>query len=300
MLHLLPGPLRGLMALPIVVMSTVLCVLAIYAAAFLKYISPEERLRRLFSRTLAALPEWWISVNNGLMESLHRISWEITGLDGLRRDRWYLICCNHQSAVDIPVLQRVFRRHVPFMRFFIKQELLWVPLLGLAWRLLDYPFVKRHSKEYLAKHPEMRGKDLETTRRICMRFLDTPTSILNFVEGTRFTPSKHASQNSPYIHLLKPKAGGMALAIASMGEIFSSVLDVTIAYPEGVTGLWGLFAGRLSRVAVHVEQREIPGELLGGDYAGDPVYRERFQRWIQGIWREKDALLAAILEGAGR
>ena len=111
-----------------------------------------------------------------------------------------------------------------------------------------------------------------------MRFRDTPTSILNFVEGTRFTPSKHASQNSPYIHLLKPKAGGMALAIASMGEIFSSVLDVTIAYPEGVTGLWGLFAGRLSRVAVHVEQREIPGELLGGDYAGDPVYRERFQR----------------------
>ncbi len=298
MLHFLPGPLRGLVALSIVMMSTILCVFAIYVAAFLRFISPEDRLRRVFSRTLAAIPEWWISVNNGLMGLMHRISWSITGLEGLRRDRWYLICCNHQSAVDIPVLQRVLQKHVPFMRFFIKQQLLWVPLLGLAWWLLDYPFVKRYSREYLERHPGMRGKDLETTRRICMRFRDTPTSILNFVEGTRFTQSKRASQKSPYVHLLRPKAGGMALAIASMGEMFSSVLDVTIAYPEGVTGLWGLFSGRLRRVTVHVEKREIPREFLGGDYAGDPVYRERFQEWIQGIWREKDARLAAVLEGA--
>lgn len=300
MLHFLPGLLRGLMALPIVVVSTVLCVFGIYAAALLRFITPEGRLRRVFSRIVAAFPEWWISVNNGLMWLLHRISWDITGLEGLRRDRWYLICCNHQSGVDIPVLQRVLQRHIPFMRFFIKQQLLWVPLLGLAWWLLDYPFVKRYSREFLEKHPEMRGKDLETTRRICVRFRDTPTSILNFVEGTRFTPSKHAFQKSPYIHLLKPKAGGMALAIASMGEMFWSVLDVTIAYPEGVVGLWGLFSGRLTRVAVHVEQRKIPGEFLSGDYASDSFYRERFQEWIHGIWLEKDARIAAIMMGTGR
>ena len=297
MLHFLPGPLRGIMALPIVAVSTLLCVFAVYAVAVLRLLSPVDGLRRVLSRTLTAIPECWVSLNNALMRLMHRISWDITGLEGLSREKWYLICCNHQSAVDIPVLQRVFREHIPFIRFFIKQELLWMPLLGFAWWALDYPFVKRYSRDFLDKHPELRGKDLETTRRACMRLRHAPTAILNFVEGTRFTPSKHASQRSPYRHLLRPKAGGMALAIGSMGEMFSSVLDVTITYPDGVTGLWGLFSGRLNRVKVHVEQRGIPGEFLRGDYADDPLFRERFHEWIQQLWREKDARLEGLKDG---
>lgn len=282
--------------MPIVALSTLLCVVAIYAVAFLRFICPVEDVRRVLSRALPAVPECWISVNNGLMRLMHRISWDITGLEGLRRDRWYLICCNHQSAVDIAVLQRVFRRKISFIRFFIKQELFWMPLLGLAWWALDYPFVKRYSKDFLDRHPEMRGKDLDATRRACMRLRQAPTAILNFVEGTRFTPSKHASQNSPYRHLLRPKAGGMALAIASMGDSFSSLLDVTIAYPDGVPGLWDLFSGKLKRVRVHVEQRGIPAEFQGGDYANDALFRERFHEWIQRIWREKDERIAAMHE----
>jgi hypothetical protein len=50
---------------------------------------------------------------------------------------------------------------------------------------------------------------------------------MNFVEGTRFTPAKHAAQQSPYKHLLKPKAGGLALALHVLGDRFDSLLDVT-------------------------------------------------------------------------
>lgn len=178
-----------------------------------------------------------------------------------------------------------------------------MPFLGLAWWALDYPFVKRYSRDFLDRHPEMRGKDLDATRTACMRLRQAPTAILNFVEGTRFTPSKHASQNSPYRRLLRPKAGGMALAIASMGESFTSLLDVTIAYPDGVPGLWDLFSGKLNRIRVRVEQRGIPTEFHGGDYTNDPLFRERFQEWIQSIWREKDECLEAMQEylpGDGR
>jgi 1-acyl-sn-glycerol-3-phosphate acyltransferase len=59
---------------------------------------------------------------------------------------------------------------------------------------------------------------------------------MNFLEGTRFTPAKHAKQQSPYRHLLKPKAGGIALALNAMGDKFRAILDVTIVYPDGAPG----------------------------------------------------------------
>lgn len=291
MLSFLPGPVRGVLTILLVVLNTLLCILAIYIGAGLKLLLPLRAVRRALSRMLTISAGMWISVNNGLFELMHVIDWNITGLDGLRQDRWYLICCNHQSGVDIPVLQKMFHGRIPFIRFFIKRELFWFPFLGLAWWALDYPFVKRYPPEYLEKHPEKRGVDLLTTRRACLRFQEMPTSILSFVEGTRFTPAKHQKQASPYRHLLRPKAGGMALAIASMGRMFSSLLDVTIVYPDGPPGLWGLMCGRVWRVVVHVRQRAIPGDFLDGDYAADPQFRIRFQEWLHELWREKDRLI---------
>lgn len=301
MLSFLPGPVRGVLTISLVVLNTLLCILAIYIGASLKLLLPVRAVRRALSRMLTKSAEMWIIVNNGLFRLMHVIDWNITGLDGLHRDRWYLICCNHQSGVDIPVLQNTFHGRIPFIRFFIKQELFWFPLLGLAWWALDYPFVKRYPPEYLEKHPEKRGVDLLTTRRACLRFQEMPTSILSFVEGTRFTPAKHQKQASPYPHLLRPKAGGIALAIASMGRMFSSLLDVTIVYPDGQPGLWGMMCGRLRRVVVHVRERNIPGELLDGDYAADPRFRMRFQEWLHELWREKDRFIdECLLQGGSR
>jgi hypothetical protein len=117
---------------------------------------------------------------------------------------------------------------------------------------------------------------------------------MNFVEGTRFTPEKHAAQDSPYRHLLKPRAGGTAFVLGAMGEILHRVLDVTIVYPGGAPSLWDLCCGRMRKVVVRVVVREIPDWMRRGDYQDDPEFRARFQAWISDAWARKDEQIAAL------
>jgi 1-acyl-sn-glycerol-3-phosphate acyltransferase len=167
--------------------------------------------------------------------------------------------------------------------------------MGLAWWALDFPFMRRHSNAYLKKHPEKRFEDLETSRRACEKFARVPTSVMNFPEGTRFTAQKHADQRSPYRHLLKPKAGAMALALSVLGEQFRSFIDVTIVYPQGVPTFWDFLCGRMGKVIVRARLLEVPAEMLQGDYATEPRFRKAIQRWQQERWREKDALIETLL-----
>jgi len=168
-------------------------------------------------------------------------------------------------------------------------------MVGLAWWFLDYPFMKRYARKTIEKHPELRGEDLATTRKACESFRHTPVSILNFLEGSRFTTAKHASQESPYRNLLLPKAGGLAFVLDAMGDSLHSLLDVTIVYPDGTPTLWDFLAGRLDRVVVHVEERTIPQDMLGGDYLGDAAFRERLQEWVRNLWQQKDERITALL-----
>jgi 1-acyl-sn-glycerol-3-phosphate acyltransferase len=264
------------------------------ALALLKIV-PLDGWRRRVSAWLVRIGESWIAVNTRLIAWFTPTRWTIEGLDGLDRDGWYLVIANHQGWVDIPVLQAVCNRRVPFLKFFLKEQLRWVPLLGLAWWALDFPFMRRYSAAQLARHPELRGKDRETTRRACRRFAQLPTSVMNFVEGTRFTPAKHAAQQSPYPHLLKPRAGGSAFVLDAMGGLLRSVIDVTLAYPGGRPSLLDLFAGKVPQVVVHVCVRTIPEDLLHGDYEDDPAYRARFQGWLNALWAEKEARLERLL-----
>jgi 1-acyl-sn-glycerol-3-phosphate acyltransferase len=300
MLRLLPAPVHGAIGLIAFALNTLLWCSLLLAVAIIKLLVPIPPLRRRISLLLVALAENWIAVDSWMMARIQRTPWQVSGLEGLRPDGYYLICCNHNSWVDIPILQRVFYRRVPFLRFFLKRELIWVPLLGLAWWALDFPFMKRYSPEYLARHPEKRGADVATTRKACEKFRFAPTSILNFLEGTRFTADKHRAQGSPYAHLLRPKAGGMASAVGAMGDMFDAILDVTIIYPDGPVELWGLLSGQLGRVVVQVEQRPIPPEWIGASYAEDPAFRAAFQEWVQQIWAEKDARLDQVLADGGR
>lgn len=300
MLRLLPAPIHGAIGLIAFAFNTLFWCTPLLIVALIKLLVPIPAVRRRLSTLLIEIAENWILVDSWMMKTIQRAPWQVTGLEGLRRDGYYLICCNHNSWVDIPILQRVFYRRVPFLRFFLKRELIWVPLLGLAWWALDFPFMKRYSPAYLAKHPEKRGIDVITTRKACEKFRDSPTSILNFLEGTRFTPSKHQAQDSPYTHLLRPKAGGMASAISSMGDMFDAILDVTIIYPDGPVELWDLLSGRLGRVVVQIKQRPIPPEWIGADYANDPTYRAAFQAWVQQIWDEKDALIDEVVAKSKR
>jgi len=291
---LLPPTLTGIVASVLLGVNTLFWVPVLLFFSLLKLVLPFTAARRVLGRVALWIAECWIAGNSGWMNLTQRTQWDVEGIADLDYRSWYLVSCNHQSWVDILVLQHLLNRRIPLLKFFIKRQLIWVPVMGLAWWALEFPFMRRHSEEYLQRHPEMRGKDQETTRRACERFSLIPTSVMSFLEGTRFTPAKHRRQGSPYRHLLKPKAGGLALALNAMGEKFRSILDVTIVYPDGPPTFWHFLCGRVERIVVRARSLPVPLELAAGDYAGDPAVREAFQQWVQSLWRDKDALIDAL------
>ncbi len=292
----LPGPVRAVLAFGLFTANTLFWCTPVFSVAVLKRLWPSAPWGRACERILNGLAGGWIAVNNVILGRLNPVMrWDVEGIDGLDPEGWHLVVANHQSWVDILVLQRVFHRRIPFLKFFLKKELIWVPVLGLAWWALDFPFVHRYPKSILAKKPHLRGKDLEAARKACTGFRRIPVSIMNFVEGTRFTREKHRRQNSPYRHLLRPRSGGVSLVLSAMGERIDAILDVTIVYPGGAKSFWDLLCGRIPAVRVRVDSipvaalRQAPGEK------GTAEIR-RLQEWINDRWAEKDRRIGALLQ----
>jgi 1-acyl-sn-glycerol-3-phosphate acyltransferase len=229
------------------------------------------------------------------MSLTQKIEWDVAGLKELDRQHWYLVTSNHQSWADIFVLQHLLNRKIPMLKFFLKQELIWVPVIGLCWWALDFPFMKRYSKDYLQQHPEKRGDDFASTQRACEKFRHSPVAVFNFLEGTRFTPDKHQRQDSPYDYLLKPKAGGIAYVVGAMGDSINCLIDVTIAYPgDKAPGFADFLCGRLDKVSVRINTLEIPADFAGRNYSEDDGFKLEFQQWTSELWHEKDQLLRQL------
>ena len=285
---------RGVVTISLMGLNLAFWVTLLMIVAVIKLAIPVDAWRQWTSRGLIVIAECWIENNGRIFRLMRSMPLAATGLAGLDRRQWYLVVSNHRSWVDILVLQSVFNRRIPFLKFFLKRQLIWVPLLGLAWWALDFPFMRRYSSEFLARHPELRGKDLEATRRACEKFRRIPTSVMNFVEGTRYTEAKRVAMASPYRHLLPARAGGIAFVLSAMGGILHSMLEVTIAYRPATPSFWDLCCGRLGSVTVDVRTRPIEGWMAQGDYMNDPQFRERFQGWLSAIWADKDQRLQNI------
>lgn len=295
MLTFLPAPITGVLMLVVLIVHTVMWAAVVYVGILLKILAPTVRLRDAASRLTAWLAQQWAVLNTVWVGALLKVDWRIRIDAELSPKGQYLVCANHQSWNDIFVLMQTFGRRAPFFKFFIKQQLIWVPVLGLCWWGLDYPFMKRYTPEQVAKDPSLKGRDLETTRKACERYRNQPVLILNFLEGTRFTHAKHARQQSPYAHLLKPKSGGFAFTLSALGSRLNSLLDVTIVYPDGPQGFWDFLCGRMRRVTVEVRQLRIASEMFAGDYENDPVFRKRFQDWVGQLWSDKDRRIGELL-----
>ncbi|MCJ8162139.1 acyltransferase [Acinetobacter zhairhuonensis] len=239
----------------------------------------------------------WLGVNNWLIDHvLPHVQWDISvdeDLDLSMQGR-YLMTCNHQSWVDTTVNQYFGLTRMPLTRFFTKWELIFIPFVGQAFKILGFPMMKRHTKEEIAKNPELKTRDLEEARKSCKQLLSQPFTLLNYLEGTRFTPKKHQQQNSPYQNLLKPKAGGFALALNILGDQIDALVDMTIVYPDGAPGYGEFWLGDVGRIAVNLRKIDIPDWVLGGNYEDDEEYRARFQAWVDQLWTEKDQLISQM------
>lgn len=301
MLHFLPAPLLGVIAFTLIALNTCFWFTLFIPVIIIKVLFKfHTGIRRACSVWLMELGQRWVLCNSGVLAVVRPVEWDIEGLENLDMNGSYLLVSNHQTWTDIFVLQHIFHRRIPFLKFFLKQELIWVPLLGAAWWALDFPFMKRYSREQIAKNPSLRGKDIATTRTYCERFKDYPVSVINFLEGTRRTPAKLAK--SPYRHLLKPKAGGIALVLAAMGDYLTEVLDVTLLYPDnpGKNLIGQLLQGKIKRIVVRIRRLPVPANTAGRDYQEDPEFQAQIQNWVNTLWEEKDALIEDLEQNLQR
>ena len=274
--------------LVLMLINTLVLIGPMMLVALLKLVT-RGRARVACSAWVMLIAELWAEISKCIFALLLPTRWEIRGQQGLSRSGSYLVLSNHQSWVDIPALVMALNRRTPYFKFFLKRELLWVPFLGLAFWALDYPFMRRYSKQTLERHPHLRGKDLEITRVACEKFRDLPVTVVNYVEGTRFTEAKRQRQQSPYRNLLKPKAGGVAYTLAVLGDGLDELLDVTIVYPPGsASGFWHLISGQLPWVLIDIRRQPLNNWLWQGDYGEDPAFRARFQAWLDAFWQHKD------------
>lgn len=263
----------------------------IFVLGLVKLVVPINSIRKalLFIMNNALFAFSKVSVR--LIKLFNKVEFDYTLTGELSERQWYLLIANHLSYLDIILLIEYAAWKIPAPKFFLKRELLWIPLVGLPAWALDMPFMRRYSKAYLEQYPEKKGKDLATTQKYCEKFKDTPTTIINFVEGTRFTFQKHQLKQSEYSHLLPPKAGGIAFTLAAMANLFTHILDVSIAYPDNPKHpMVDMLSGKMKRISVDVTLLPLP-EHLGGDYFNDADYRVVFQNWLNDLWMAKNERL---------
>lgn len=284
--------LRGILITAIFSITIIMVTIPIVFFALLRLV-PIPAWQHLLNPCLDASANFWIRVNNAQQNWLLPTRLVIEGASNLNPRDWYMLVANHQAWADILIVVRTFGTGIPGVKFFFKRSLLWVPVLGLALWGLDFPSMSRHSKAAIARDPSLKGKDLERTRKACARFRHHPVTIINFLEGTRFTPEKHQQQGSVYRHLLMPKAGGLAFALNAMDGQLHQLLDVTIYYEGGIPSYWDYVRGNVKTIRVQVRQLPIPDDLLG-NYEGDPEFRARFQQWVNTLWQQKDEAIETL------
>jgi 1-acyl-sn-glycerol-3-phosphate acyltransferase len=293
----LPGPFLGCLNLLLYVLVTLFFILVLYISALFLLV-PINKIRQPLNHFLQKFPDYWGNAIMWLMDTLLDIKWDLRGAENLQPRAWHLMISNHRSWADIFVLQKLLSSHLPSFRFFMKRDLIWqLPLFGFACWLIDFPFMKRYSRDFLKKHPQYRGKDVETTRRSCEKLKQIPTTLVNFVEGGRFKEKRYKKQKPPYQYLLRPRAGGLAAALDSMADKADCLLDVTLVYPNMSVSFWDFLCNRINKVTIHVKKIPITKDLVG-DYQSDPAFQHYFRNWLNEQWLAKDKLISHELSSS--
>ena len=280
--------IRGIFILILLFLNTSIIVVPLLIISCIKLV-PFRVVQNICRKLLDIFAHFWMFINVYGGALLLPTRFNIVGLEKMKKKGSYLLLANHQSWLDIMLLERVFLGKIPFAKFFLKSELIWVPVLGLAWWAMDFPFMKRYSKEYLVKHPEKRGKDLEATKKACQKFQNIPLTLVNFTEGTRYSADKARKQNSPYKNLLKPKAGGVALVLDILGEKLDTIIDVAIVYSDDKSSLWDYLCGRVKSIDVSVKYIPITEQMIANSHNREALHALREN--INIIWERKDQVM---------
>lgn len=286
----------GIVALSLYMLNIIVSFIIIVNISLLKFIS-FNFFQNYWNQLIDQLIVYWVKINTIIQKitipNTHYIIYSKGEVFSkiLQSNAWYLLISNHQSWVDILVLQRVFNNHIPPLKFFLKRELLWtLPFVSWVCWLLGFPLVRRYTRKQLTERPELKMRNLAIARQSCEQFKQFPTTVANFVEGSRFSVEKHKIKTSVYKHLLPPQSGGIALSLATLEQRLDKILNVTLIYDTKKFNLWDFVCGRISKISVYIEPLAITSNLIG-DYQHDHAFRVSIQSWLNNLWMEKDRLM---------
>ncbi len=218
---------------------------------------------------------------------LHKLEWDFQIPEDVDTDTWYLAISNHQSWADIFILLAAGHKKMPLLKFFMKKELRWIPIIYLVHKTVDMPFLNRHSRAQIQANPELKKVDFENAKKAAKRFSRNPSTAFSFAEGTRFNLQKHAEQESPYSNLLKPKVGALAVALSGMPQV-NTLVDFTVVYATEKRSTWDFLCGDLCKAKVAAKTYALPDKLKNRSFEEEDDYRRSFQTFIDEIWLEKE------------
>ena len=282
--------LKGILSVTLLTVNTVVVCIPLVIFAPIRFFGPQSA-RDYFNRMLDHwVIDGWVGINRAIFNALRLTSVHITweGAEDVSRQQWYMVISNHQSWTDIVLLQTSLMGRLPPIKFFTKRQLLWIPFLGQAMWMLGFPYVRRMSKAQMTRNPKLIKSDRQATLDACEGFRNHPTTVLNFLEGTRFTAAKHASQKARFEHLLNPKIGGLSYVMSGLNDHLHKLVDITISYPQGTPTFWEFMQGLCPEVEMLIQCRTIPSEARE---QSDSQQRKVLAPWIESLWQEKDQRL---------
>ena len=283
--------LIGIISSTILIVNTLILAILMIPLGIIKFLIPIKSLRASFTKIIIKIGEIWISVNSLWVIKLHKPNLEIHGQENLDGNSWFLSTSNHQSAADIFIVQFITNRKIPMLKFFIKYELIYVPVIGICWWALDMPFLKRYTQEQIKRNPKLEGRDYKKMKKSLEHYSLHPVSIFSYAEGTRFSKEKHINQNSKFSHLLKPKEGGLAIALSNVNKI-KELIDITIIYDSDNLGFWNYLCGNIKNIKIFISKTKIPSKYLIDTLITNNELRSDFKLWLYDRWAEKDVLIS--------
>lgn len=263
--------------------------------ALFKLAVPVSKLKDLSYRTMVWIYGTAVRTNDFLLFKLMGNTLDFRGTDILEKDKNSLILSNHRSWADILILQSILNRRTPPIRFIVKRELIFMPIVGLICWAYEYPFVRRRSLKFGKGKDSKTKSDLNTIRSKIDKMSATNLSLINFVEGTRFNILKSERHASPFKHLLNPHVGGLFNILKNYWDRLDQVLNFTIVYQCQSPIFWNLLGGRCRRVILDLQKIEMKDILLRlrAD-EGDLNFME-LSEWLRGLWLEKDLKIDKII-----
>lgn len=267
----LKNHLVSAVSLSAITLNLVLACIPLGFAVLLRALGPGNRLKRSATIAVEQVYRYAVSFNSWWITRVLGIRLTVVDGDGIPGTRQCIVLSNHRTWFDILLIHAVVTRPGPIIHFLIKEELIYVPVVGWICLMLGFPRLKRGKTE------GGRDQDFRSIETASATIANESAALLNFAEGTRFNGEKRKRLDSAFDHLLNPRTGGMRIMMETLPDV--PILDLTLIYPSEGADFWTCLSGQIKEIEVHVGYT-------------NTASIDDVRTWLYERWAEKDRLIA--------